>query len=477
MRLKDRRQLITLIPKLDLFSHYSLRNLVTKNRDNLPFISWPDGSPCLIGNLYIMAVSDRAGRGGQSLSRRDASGGTVGGIARDVSQLIRYCFNKNIDITDVNDDIFSGFISALRTEVSIDKPTIKVRSENKTNEIARRTLDFLSYVGNFYGIKDFVSPEGIIRGEKRFSEVKYNDKNGRRKTKHQETWIHTSISGGEPLRSRDPIDPNVVLKLREANKETSDRFIQRRRTCLMDLLENTGARRGELARLKVSDIIAAAKMDDPMLRLDTLKGEDGDERTVPVSKGLLNNLKQHIRIHRNPVVKKFIGLNYDHGYFFVSGTSGRALKSNTLGTEIYKLRQVAGVSEAACAHMFRHAFCTNLFVLLIQRHQFNEPEQFKALLNTETFKAEVAQWTGHKNIDTLDTYIHLAFQRLVDYSETISSAQMIMTLEYYTKQEQALLANLTKGELSVDQYREELTILHALRREDMKIAEKRGSSM
>jgi len=35
MRLKDRRQLITLIPKLDLFSHYSLRNLVTKNRDNL----------------------------------------------------------------------------------------------------------------------------------------------------------------------------------------------------------------------------------------------------------------------------------------------------------------------------------------------------------------------------------------------------------------------------------------------------------
>ena len=119
----------------------------------------------------------------------------------------------------------------------------------------------------------------------------------------------------------------------------------------------------------------------------------------------------------------------------------------------------------------------SLFVLLIQRHQFNEPEQFKALLNTETFKAEVAQWTGHKNIDTLDTYIHLAFQRLVDYSETISSAQMILTLDYYTKQEEALLANLTKGELSVDQYREELTILHALRKEDMRIAEKRGSSM
>ncbi|MEP1216637.1 MAG: tyrosine-type recombinase/integrase [Marinobacter sp.] len=476
MKLKDRKQLVILIPELDLFSYYSLGNLVTKNRDNFSFVTWPDGKSCLIGNLYIIAVSDRSGRGDRILSRRDSSGGTVGGIARDISQLIRYCFYKNIYLTDINDDIFSSFVSAIRTEVRLDNPTFKVRNENRTNEIGRRALDFLSYVGKFYKIKDFVAPEGIIRGEERIVEIRYNDKRGRNKVNYQVTWTHTSISSGEPLRTRDPIDPSVVLKLREANKAIGDRFLQQRRTCLIDLLENTGARRGELTTLTVSDIMAASKMQDPMLRLDTLKGEEGAERTVPVSKGLLNSLKKHIRIHRNPKVKRCLGLNNDHDYFFVSDTTGMPLDPGTLGSEIYKLRKAAGVTEAACAHMFRHAFCTNLFVLLIQRHQFNEPEQFKALLNTEAFKAEVAQWTGHKNIDTLKTYIDLAYQRLVDYSETISSANMIMTLEYYSKQEVALLEGLTNGELSVDQYREELTILHTLRKEDMKIAERRGST-
>lgn len=475
MKLKDRKQLATLLPELTLFSHYSLGSLSTKNRDNLSFLCWPNGEPSLIANLYIMAVSDRSGRGGQPLSRRDSKGGTVGGIAKDISQFIRYCYNKNIDVVDANDDIYTHFVSTLRTEVYLNNPTRKVRNENTTNEIARRVLDFLSYVGSFYGIDHFVAPEGNIRGEKRTTEIKFQQR-GRDQSKFVESWDHAAISGGEPLRKRDPIDPDVVLKLREANKKLSGRFIQQRRACLIDLLENTGARRGEVAILRVSDVLKASEMQDPMLRLVTLKQEEGSEREVPVSKGLLNSLKKFIRIHRNPLIKRKLGRKNDHDLFFISSATGLPLTEETVGTEIYKLRKAANVSEEACTHMFRHDFITRLFVLLIQRHQFNEPEQFKALLNTETFKAEVAQWTGHKSTAILDDYIHLSFQRIVDYSETISSAHMIMTLEYYSKKEEELLNGLSDGELTVEQYKEELTILHILRKDDMKIAERRGTA-
>ena len=176
------------------------------------------------------------------------------------------------------------------------------------------------------------------------------------------------------------------------------RFIQQRQQCLITCLEATGARVGELAKLRVNDILDAFKMGLPMLKISTLKREKGAFRLIPVAKMFIAELKSHINIQRQAVIKKHFGSKKDHGFFFVSETTGMPLLSTTLSEEIYRIRAVAGIEEEACAHMFRHAFITNLIILLIKRYHIENEDSFRFMLLTDsTLKIELMQWTGHKN--------------------------------------------------------------------------------
>ena len=56
---------------------------------------------------------------------------------------------------------------------------------------------------------------------------------------------------------------------------------------------------------------------------------------------------------------------------------GTAISAQTLIGDFALLRNVAGLSQRACAHMFRHPFITKLFVRLFQVHlgtHSNEPQ-------------------------------------------------------------------------------------------------------
>ncbi len=98
--------------------------------------------------------------------------------------------------------------------------------------------------------------------------------------------------------------------------------------------------------------------------------------------------------------------------------------------EILHLRKLAGIESQVCPHMFRHAMITRLFTQFIARHQLNNADDFRrALLDTETFKAEVAEWTGHLDPDSVENYIHLAFRDLSGYTETLSSTHLTLAME------------------------------------------------
>jgi len=57
------------------------------------------------------------------------------------------------------------------------------------------------------------------------------------------------------------------------------------------LLEHTGARRGEISRILVKDILNALEMDEPMLRLETWKQGVSSQRFIPVHKMVLSDIK------------------------------------------------------------------------------------------------------------------------------------------------------------------------------------------
>ncbi|GIZ73407.1 hypothetical protein KAM429_41680 [Aquipseudomonas alcaligenes] len=133
-----------------------------------------------------------------------------------------------------------------------------------------------------------------------------------------------------------------------------------------------------------------------------------------------------------------------------------------------QLRSHAGIEEKVCAHMFRHAFITNLFVLLIKRHKFKQKDDFRsALLNSKKFLYDVMLWTGHKDPLSVERYIHLAFAKLDGYEDIVSSAHIIRTNRIYDQAEELLL-NALKNGMPVDEYVRELEKLKQLRQEDLK---------
>ncbi|MCY1367945.1 Tyrosine recombinase XerC [compost metagenome] len=218
-------------------------------------------------------------------------------------------------------------------------------------------------------------------------------------------------------------------------------------------------------------------MEHPLLRLTTLKREEGAERYVPVFATALKKLRQYIDVERRKVMRQVYKGGKDHGYFFVSSTTGNPLTSPVVSNEINHLRKVAGIKSQLCPHMFRHAFITNLFILFIQRHQLSNEDDFRrALLDSRTFVAEITSWTGQLEPKSVEYYINLAFRDLARYSETVSSVHLVMAMDKYFSEENELLAMLEEG-MPVAEYRQHLKALQAMAHKDFEIARARESSL
>jgi len=418
----------------------------------------------------MLILRDRPGRGSSGLSRRGSKGGTIGDYASKLSQLIRYCYFKKINFIELNDDSFSEFIHILRSERADYNPSVKRKTEATISTTGRICLDFLNYVGNFYGDSYFVAIDGTIRAEIKNASSTSSKNN---KIINWSSWQHHSLSTSGRQSTRNPIPASNIDRLHHAaHSIKSSRFIEMRRVMQLRLLEQSGARRGEIALLKVSDILKAANMDEPMIKFTTLKKGDYEERLIPVFRMLINDLLKYIRVYRNPVIRKTIGIANDHDFFFI-GEKGTPLNADTLTSETYKLRKHAGIEEQACNHMFRHSFCTNLFTLLIERHHFENEDKFRQqLLGNETFKAEVMQWTGHSSPASLDVYINYAFAQVSNYSKTVSSVDLVRAQQFFDKKQSELIVSMEQGEITVSQYKAEINKLKKARDSDFSIANK-----
>ncbi|KGI92901.1 hypothetical protein MD26_12520 [Pseudomonas sp. H2] len=63
--------------------------------------------------------------------------------------------------------------------------------------------------------------------------------------------------------------------------------------------------------------------------------------------------------------------------------------------------------------MFRHRFITNKFKELIIEYDLQNTDVMRrAISNSELIKTKLKEWTGHKMVESLDRYIHLAFSEL-----------------------------------------------------------------
>lgn len=470
------KQLHSLLGDFKMFGHYSVDRLSTRDATNMSFLCWPNGSPCLIGNLYMQSLLVSRGRTRNGLSRRGSKGGTMAGHAGKVGQMLKRCYRDNIDPINLTDKNFTDYISETRDEAAPYNPAQKKKSENAVIATGKVWLDFLVFVGVFYRNKNFVSETGAIRARE---ETYYVPIRGGRKIARTHLWHH---SFGKAYREshRDPITSEQIQMLRAANrKDMATDFVKMRRLVMIELFTDLGPRRGELANLKVEDVrnAIAVQLEAPVLRLDTLKREEGAERYVPILMPTLRKLDQFIDGPRRKLMRKVYKGGRDHGYLFVSARTGSPLHDTRFSNEILALRKLAGIESQICPHMFRHAMITRLFTQFIARHELNNADDFRrALLDTETFKAEIVQWTGHLSHESVEHYIHLAFRDLSGYTETLSSTHLTLAMDKYFALSADLEQQLEEG-LPVAGYLRLRSELKELYKQDAEIAEKRVTSL
>lgn len=389
-------------------------NLVSARADQIPVIHWPNGSWCHPANRFMRELYERG------LSRRDR-GGTLATYAAHISHLVRFCWLNGTDPIDMNDNAFVRFIHELEHERVGGEKAKFAREANAVIAIGRSCLEFLDSVGHHMGDSELVSHEGRICGEKRVFAKKTGD---RARVITRTYWHHRCFPKPSATRRRLPISSDAIAKLRSAVATTSrSPSLRKRRYVTLKVYEITGTRRGEVALIRVEAVRSAAKMAFPMLEVPAIKRPGGkvEKRLVPISRMDLRFLMEYIEVNR-PVALRQLGRRaVDHGLLLVSDTTGLPLKPQTLTTEMRLLAKHAGLQERASPHLFRHRFITKLFVALIEQHRVSNEDEFRRLLlDSKVLMKKVAEWTGHKSLESLDQYIHLAFEEVANFSKSYS---------------------------------------------------------
>lgn len=413
------------------------------NARNTPFITYDNNAPCIEANMY-MQMQLRENR-----STR-VGGGTLRTYANQINHLIRFCYKNQIKFSQLTNSSFTLFVQGLQAER--DKFGELARSNNHVIQLAHRCIDFLVFVQDFHDLSNFIGEDkkNVIRVKVKKYTLTIN---GRKKKRVVETVSHTCIPSKDVVKHRYPVSKEDALKVWDFVQGQKNREKRLRDIALYQCLEQLGARITEIHMITMIDIANALKLgSNPHLTLITLKCRDNEEtRSIPVTSALLTDIKQYINKVRKKVIKRTIGKNNDHDYLFVSLTTGKALQSSTLTAYMNKWKHELGIEGELHPHLYRHAFITNkLKEIILQHKDITSSDKFREhLLHTERFKMQLQQWTGHKNIHSLDIYINLVFADLNGYCETYNAVQLKDSVNIVQRQVQQIKQQLKGREITM----------------------------
>ncbi|CAI8947572.1 tyrosine-type recombinase/integrase [Pseudomonas zeae] len=416
---------------------------ITADASAIPTLRWPDNAWCIEANMWMLHLYSE----GRSRTER---GGTLLTYAANLSHLLRFAYANNTPFLSISDVQFSLFVVGLLGERS-DKGA-HVRNQNSALNIIRNCLDFIHYLTSF-----FDRPARITIVSKPYAILQQDGTRiMRRGLSHAAMPLETRVS------RRLPISAAQIKHLRLAafRDHTASAFVKERRRVMIRLLEITGGRRLELKHLTVASI-AQAKQTGHLRMLvvkqvaQTLaasglgKNEHLTYREIPINPGDLQLLADYNEFHRLPLMARIWQDQRDHGYLFVSETTGLPLRANTLTFEIQKLRTLAQITEPVSPHLFRHRFITKIFVAQIMQCQVGSVDDFKqAWLNSESLKRKVQELTGHRNAKSLDVYIHLAWDEAGHVREVLSPLEKLQSLSAITEQVTQLIGQLDQPHLA-----------------------------
>jgi integrase len=436
-------KIITVLNNVELPIYHINNKFKMKLFNKFPFASYSTGIPCYLINLYLQS-NDNINLSYTSILKKSYA----------LSLLIKFSEDNNLDFKNFNSSSLFLFSKSLEEELNKNDPSKKSRSNNSINSILKTSLYFFDFLGRkILNQPDFCIE--ILQAELKKNVISIEE----RGTIERYGWYHKSFVRADSKKKRTPISQNCIDRLYEEIPNLSEsRHVQYRTSIMLKILDITGARAGEVSRLRINDIVEAYNQESPLLKMETLKRRGGNEtRYVPVEKIDLKEVMTFIKIYRSKIIRKTIGKEKDHGFLFLNENTGNNILSATISNEMNKLKKLAGIQEQTCAHMFRHRYITKFFVKLIKQYDFENQDDFRnALLDINSLKVYIQQATGHKDVRSLDHYIDLAKAEITNIDKVIEKVNNVSGEESIIREEKRLLNQLKEGLISVDKYVVEL---------------------
>ena len=411
---------VTLLKNFECWDYYSpLENkLKVVNASDTPFITYPNGVPCFEVNMFMHKQLHE----GKS---RKLGGGTLKTYANEIIHLVRFCFENQLRFSQLMDATFRLFVQGLQGER--DRMGELRRTNNRVRDIAHRCLDFLQFVQDCHNLDNFIGKgvENAITVKIKTYKIAIE---GRKKNIEREVTTHSCVPSKDAVKKRLPLSDDIALKVWDHIRNQDNREKRIRDIAFYQCLQHLGGRINEILSITVEDVERATRSgDNPQMRLITLKRKDDTVyRHIPVTNALLTAIKEYINKVRRKVIKRTIGKKNDHGYLFVALTTGKKASDATFANQMNRWKKELNIQGALHAHLYRHAFITNKLVeIILQYKAVNSADKFREnLLNTEKFKMQLQQWTGHTKLSSLDIYINLAFAEINGYTETFNQVQL-----------------------------------------------------
>ncbi len=386
-------------------------------------VTWPDGTPCSLVEMYLVSKFRR----GVSVA---ADGGTLRATVSKLVHLVTYCWKAKRDFWELKDDDISQLIETLMSETKPKAPLQRVRDNNTVCAIIAGVVEFLSWLQDEFmvGLPLIgVGPEFHIR----LVERKVLDSRGKRyivrrvyhrlpprdtkepkrpigRDKRNALWSAVSRMAGIT-----PVQP-AWARSEEHGRLLSD-YLKARRELLLELLEATGARPGELSRLSVSRNDGCYESRE--LVLVTLKRRRYIERKIKLQAAVAMRLNVFIRMHRASLLKAIErggGVANPRDLVFL-GILGSPLSERSMTSEFSRISGEAGLSEyQSCMSMFRHRFITKQVAIHLGIYVGRENRARGMMTDADyrTILRKVATVTGHGDERSLLHYLDLAWEEL-----------------------------------------------------------------
>lgn len=435
------RQLFRLLNEVDVShdAHYNpIENTYSIRRVIAPAtfaVTWPDGTPCSLVEIYLVSRFRR----GASV-RED--GGSLRATVAKLSHLIRYCWKINRDFWELDDQDVYQLVVDLIEEKKPTAPMVRVRDNNTVRSIIAATVEFLLWLQDemLMGMKLIgVGPEYRIL----LVERKVFDS---RCTRHIIQLLYHRLPPRDTKEPKRPISREkrnllwqAIGQLASANlvrppwaRSRSDAemlasYLKARRELLLELLEATGARPGELSRLSVSKNEDCYKTQE--LVLITLKRRRHFERKIRLQSAVALRLTVFLKKYRAKLLQNLHSFSVEpepKDRVFL-GITGRPMSERSMVSEFFRISKTAGLSEyQSCMSMFRHRYITKQVAIHLSIY-LSDKNKCKELMTDGDYRTilkKVATTTGHGSETSLLHYIDLAWEEL-DTADQVTKAVAI----------------------------------------------------